>query len=57
MYMNLFRKDIFYMIKNRLNEESYNNQGYKMKIIKYNNSEDITVRFLEMRNSFIGSIV
>ena len=35
------------MIKNRLNEESYNNQGYKMKIIKYNNSEDITVRFLD----------
>ena len=32
-------------IKDRTNEENINNQGLKMKVIKYNNYSDIDVQF------------
>ena len=33
------------ILKDRRGEQDYNNQGCKMKIIKYNNANDITVQF------------
>ena len=35
------------IIKNRLNEENYNNFGSKMRIIKYKNIKDVDIYFPE----------
>ena len=44
-YSNFIRGKMLYPIKNRIGEVKYNNQGFKMTIINYRDSNDIDIQF------------